>query len=439
MATLATAQFWVRTDGADANGGGYDSGIASAVTNYSNQASPQATWSQLTLLSGTLTDPLSGGLFTTAMIGNAINVPGQGYYWVTAITTANIATVTPGTGATTSFTTQPGKLGGAFRNPSNLSNGGSVSAPGTTTTLVPGNIINLRASGSGSVGSPDYSQSGYATYPNGDSTNGAISWIAYNGTPYIVGNGLCFYQISGLKFKGIYFSASSNSNGSFGLLNVGSNCVFTDCTVDMNNQLGQVGFYLNDHNIVVVSTEIKGGGSSSGDCVSVQTYGSSFKDCNIHGGGGWGINEVSSNSCIQLSSCAIWNNVSGGIKLNTIGVVQSSIDGCTINNNISGPGIKVASTAVTAWVKIINNNITTNGTYGIDVATGSANVNTRVIAYEDYNNFGSGATLNVSGAYNNLNGGAHDINVDPGYANASAGQFTPSNTALIATAPIGFA
>ncbi len=448
--TAPTAQWWIRTDGADTNGGGYDSGIGGAATNYCDQAAAQATFTVLTLAAGTLTDTGSLGLFTAAMIGNAVNVPGQGYYWITARTNGNVVTVTPGTGATTSFTTQPGKVGGALRHPEAFSTGsfGSIT-PGTTTSVVPGNIINLRASGSGSVGSPDYTQTGYVNIPSGNTTDGYISWVAYNGTPYFVGDGFMFYWSTTpiAKFTGIYFAASAANgptNGMFRHDETGGTGfpVFINCTIDANNKaIYGLGGTANTtgNNFELFSCVLSGGGTSSLDGLYAGYTGSVLKNCKVFGWGGYGVREVLTTSCIQLSNCAIYGNHDGNVYLKSTAVMSSCVEGCTIDGSTVGDGIQIASTAAAAFTRILNNNITTNGGYGINVAAGTAAANTAAIAYEDYNNFGSGATLNVSGAYHNLTGGAHDINVDPGYNNAAGGQFTPSNTALVAAAPIGFA
>lgn len=435
MATNPTAQFWIRTDGADTDGGGYDSAIGGGSNLCDAAAGTAVSWTSLTLAAGALTDAGATGLFTTSMIGNAVNVPGQGYYWITALVTSNHVTVTPGTGATTSFTTQPGKVGGALRQLVALNNGGGVSAPGTVTPLVPGNQINVRASGSGSVGSPDYTFSSYATFPAGDATNGYITWMAYNGTPYVAGQGLTFELTMSHKFVGLYVYAASSTFGNSGIFNTGANNVIVNCIVDMNNQSATVGINLNDHNNLVLGTEVKGGGSSSGDGIAVVTYGTSIKNCKIHGCGGWGVNETANPAGGQISSCAIYANTAGGVNLQTTSVEPSVVDGNTIDDN-AGDGIKIATTAAAQWTRVLNNNITNNTGYGINVAAGTATANSAAIAFEDYNN----VFHNTAGPYHNLNAGAHDVSLDPGYA-AGSGAYTPTSNvaALIAgAAPIGF-
>lgn len=448
MATGATAQWWVRNDGNDANGGGYDSGLSGAATNYSDQASAQASWTGNGSTTGlsfngtaTVTDAGSTGLFTSAMIGNAIQISGKGYYWITAFTNSNTVTVALGTGATSSsFTGVSAKLGGAFRNPSNMSTGGSGSiSPTSATALAPGNTINIRASGSGSVGSPDYTQSGYALYPAGDTTSGYVAWVPYNGTPYLSGNGLTIYSTNFHKFSGIYFTTSSNSLGSlFGMI-FAPNAVFIGCTIDANNQaIGGLGGSSNDEtSSLIIDCEIKGGGTTSLNGINAGVNAVMVKNCKIHGWGGWGVVETETSSGVRLISSAVYGNggggSGGGVSLETTATVYSVVDGCTIDSN-TGPGIKIASTAAAGWAELVNNNLTNNSTYGIDVASGSAATNTQTIGYEDYNNVHG----NTTASYHNLNAGAHDISLDPGYASAGSGDFTPSNASTKAAAPIGF-
>lgn len=437
MATLPTAQFWIRTDGADANGGGYDSGISGAATNYSDQAAAQATFTVLTLTVTTnvLTDTGGLGLFTALMIGNAVNVPGKGYYFITAFTNSNVVTVSLGTGAATSFTTQPGKVGGALRNLYALSNGGTVTAPGTTTPLVAGNQNNFRASGSGSVGSPDYPQTGYATYPAGNTTNGCISWVAYNGTPYIKGDGLVFYNPTFHKFYGLYVTAGSNNLPTYGIFGVAINCTLVVCTIDANNQSGLFGFGSAGAptNVSLIGCTLLGGGTSSASAIYVGGgYGWSIKNCLIKGWGAWGIIEAGSVGT-QIRSCVIAGNVSGGVKLITSATVVAVVEGCTIDAN-TGPNVYIDSTAAAAWTILVNNNITNGTADGILVNSGSATTNSAAIAFADYNNVHGN-----SSNYTNINAGIHDISVNPSYTSPSSNDYTPTNAALIAAATVPFA
>lgn len=114
MAVLATAIWEVRTGGADTNGAGYDSGIASAGTDYSQQNSAQLTLTDI-ITNGTTTITSVTGGFTAAMIGNGIYLSGAGVttagiFFVITRTNTNTITVdrSPGTGVGNT-----GNVGGA--------------------------------------------------------------------------------------------------------------------------------------------------------------------------------------------------------------------------------------------------------------------------------------------------------------------------------------
>ncbi len=438
MATAATAQWWVRTDGADTDGGGYDSAIGGGSNLCDAATGSAVAWTDLQqAVGGTITDHGATGLFTSSMIGNSINVVGQGFYWITAVPDANTATVTAGTGAAATFTAgKSGKVGGAFRNPYALANGtGSITAPGTASALVAGNTINIRASGSGSVGSPDYTQAGYATYVAGTAAAGYITWAAYNGTPYIKGNGLWWYNSSFHRFKGLYVTASSNTLSTFGIFGSVVACVLDGCTIDANNQTGLGGINGSGGagaSGVVINCDLVGGGTSSGSGAT-PSLGMQIKDSRIHGWGAWGVTEGTTTGGVQISNCAIYGNVSGGVSVQATSNLASQIDGCTIDAN-AGDGVKIASTSAAAWCRLFNNNITGNGTtsgYGINVASGTAAVNDVAIAYADYNNVSN----NNTGNYHNLSAGAHDLAASPSYTGSP--NFTPGNSALQAAVPLG--
>lgn len=111
MAGLSTDIWEVReTDGHALNGGGFDT--ASGGTDYSNQAAAQATWTNLSSLaaSTTITDDDAGGLFTSQMVGNYMQVDGEFVRVVTFTDSDNvIVDRDPGT-----FSGESGRLGGAL-------------------------------------------------------------------------------------------------------------------------------------------------------------------------------------------------------------------------------------------------------------------------------------------------------------------------------------
>ncbi len=517
MATNAPAKFWVRTDGSDSNGGGYDASVSSGTSftstlslstfvadsppgsgstaglgsaimadsgagfssgmvghaiyaeggvymitaynnsssanvrvvcgplsfsaksgtlagkNYSDQASPAGNWSTLNLAAGTMTDAGATGQFQADMVSNFVNVPGQGYYLVTAFTSSDIVTVTPATNATTTFSGQPGILGGALRNLYAFATGGGggIGTPATAVPLVPGNMIFARASGSGSKGAPDYTQTGYATLTVGDDTSGKINWVSYNGVAFIGTDGLYAYTMAYNTFTGFYIYAAAANFGNNGIFHCVSSCEFINCTIDGNNGFGQVGLNLTS-GCSAINCEVIGGGGSTAHGIIGASYGSTVRNCKVHGWGSWGIIENSAATGMQIDSCEVYVNVSGGISLSTSGVVTSCVDNCTVDNN-TGDGIKVNGTAALGWARIINNNITNNGAYGIEVTGGTVETNDAAKILCDYNN----VWTNASGPYFGVSAGPHDLAVDPQYINSAGGNYTPQNTALQgATVPL---
>src|SRR5271170_1972719 len=106
MAINATAVWRVRPSGSNTNGGGYDPGIASAGTDWSQQnAAHLSNIGTVSTATVTLTD--TGASFTAAdLIGNAIRVAGTGitttFTFITAVPTSTTLTLqtSPGTTGT---------------------------------------------------------------------------------------------------------------------------------------------------------------------------------------------------------------------------------------------------------------------------------------------------------------------------------------------------
>lgn len=115
MAINATAVWRVRPSGSNTNGGGYDSAISGAGTDYSQQNSAQLAGSD-GAASGTTT--FTGSSFTSQMVGNAMYVTGggltTGWYFITAFTNSTTITIdrSPGTGSAATY-----NVGGGWADP----------------------------------------------------------------------------------------------------------------------------------------------------------------------------------------------------------------------------------------------------------------------------------------------------------------------------------
>src|SRR5689334_2231881 len=122
MTIGATTVWRVRAGGADTNGAGYDSGIASAGTDYTQQDAAQLSLTDLVCQvsddAGRLKIRSATGGFTSAMIGNALRVSAgtgwtTGYYFITAVSSTNLCTVDRSPAGGADRTGGTGAVGGA--------------------------------------------------------------------------------------------------------------------------------------------------------------------------------------------------------------------------------------------------------------------------------------------------------------------------------------
>jgi parallel beta-helix repeat protein len=149
--------------------------------------------------------------------------------------------------------------------------------------------------------------------------------------------------------------------------------------------------------------------------------------CDVHGNTGVGIYLTSTGGGTLIRNL-VRSNGSHGINVDSAYPVQ--MEGNTVHGN-AGDGLRFGNFWITPSVQ--NNIFTSNGGYGFNaVGKTSAGVDTSV----DYNWYGSGALANTSGARSSsLSAGPHDLSGDPGYTNATAGDFTPTNVAVKAGSP----
>jgi hypothetical protein len=203
MAIPADADWRIRTDGNDLNGSIFarDSG----GTDYSDQAAAQASWTTSLSMaaSTTMTDSGTNNLFTSAMVGNGIQVNGL-FYVVVTYTDANNVVVD----RSDTFTNQSGKLGGAIHDQTDtfaiLNN-----ASATHAKYVSGNRIYIRGSGTDYPTTADYNLA--ADIPAVVPLYAQI--IGYNGRPHIACTGGGWSQdMRYTRYANIYWKAGNNTN-----------------------------------------------------------------------------------------------------------------------------------------------------------------------------------------------------------------------------------
>jgi len=167
MALSKNVVWEIRTDGNANNGGGFDSTIAGAGTDYSQQASPQLSLTDIATVSPFTTLTSVTGGFTAAMIGNVIHITSgtnfvAHYYVITGVVNTNTITVDRATALNTG-SGGVGRVGGATNT--------VVSHP-----AVSGNIVYIRGG--------TYTVTGQTCTANSTSPD----WIRYVGYDTIRGD-----------------------------------------------------------------------------------------------------------------------------------------------------------------------------------------------------------------------------------------------------------
>lgn len=427
MALSAAQQWWVRPGGNVLNGGGFDSTVTSPGTNYSDQDSAQVTFNGSTVTavtSGTsATITITGYTVAAADVGNICRIASgtnftAGYYCITSVNVgANSWTFdrncTSGVGAA-----MVGRMGGAHADI--VASYGNDPAPTLTSPVVAGNTINVRGSGNGDPASADYTYtSGFKGFAFG-TTTAPVTIQGYNGRPCFGVADTNFYANGTfvVRWKSIKFlSTAASSTGILYSANAGS--YVSDCIFD------QAGFdvYAVRGLLIVYRCTFKNTGSTSAGsqpAINSAGYGTVVAYCTFTKWRGYAIQASQApiiHDCV-IDSCKDTSNGSIRVTSNDL-----SVSGSIKNNTIYGgakAGIQITTTTGIMNTEIVNNTITNCGGYGIDAASGSDAVK----ALCDYNNFGTGATANTSGALNNLTAGPHDLAVDPQFADAANGDFT---------------
>ena len=277
MAVQATAQWWIRTDGDDDNGGGFDSGISGAGTNYSDQATAQLDLTDLaTASAGSTTLTSVTGGFTPAMIGNCVKIRSgtnvtNGYYFITAYTDTNTVTIDRacdnGGGGLSGGS---GRLGGAF---GNVETSVTLQAAGlgnnTPSPVIPGNTINIRGSGSDDPATPDYYFTSYRNLVQGTTTD-KVKVVGYNGRPSMQASAsqgsITLHNSYQTSFENLKMVANGATNSNYGLLHGGVSTTVINCIFDLagHDALGTTANAINCY--------FKNSGSAS-NCRAVQLIG----------------------------------------------------------------------------------------------------------------------------------------------------------------------
>ena len=396
MALPSTLVWEIRPTNGTANaGGGFDPSVASPGTDFSQQNAVQVAYTDLVIgASNTLTSAATP--FTSADVGNNITITsGTGF-------TAGIYNIRSYAAAAVTLDRSPGTLsstGGV----GNLGGARSGLNQGTTkvqASVVAGNKIWIKneawneaitMSVAGSGGNPIVWEGYNST--RGDAPTGSNR--PRNNRASAAGN-----AISGNVADNIYKNIwVSNCGSTGGWNNTSTNSTFINCRLSNNTGYGGniAGLKINcefDNNSV----------DGNNGAASTQR---GLIGCYSHDNGAIGFDLASVSESIVF--CISESNASHGITTGT----TSFIINCTINGNTGASTDGVSGTTPPAGNIFYNNIVANNGRYGVNFTDGDS-------VATDFNNY----YVNSTAARNNFPTGAGDIALDPGYTDATNGDFS---------------
>lgn len=399
MALSAAMEWDVRTTGSNSNGGGFKAGASG--TDYSQQDSPQITFTDLVIDGTTNTKCTSAGNpFTSAHVGNVINITSGTGFTVQRVeivsVASGVATCDKSLG-TLGSTGGNGKLGGAL-----LTIGQAISVMVTGNTChIKSGTYTISSQQNISTASANFTYIGFGSAHNDGGTRPLFTTST---------NTLIMFSCSSVSviWRNINFSntASGTRYSSFGTGGGGATLVFQDCNFDGPGQ--------------ALYNGISAGWANFVNC--------EIKNCTDSG--------ISSVSAVKVFGCYIHNNAVNGIYLtavNTLIVVRSIIAANGANGiRTSGGGTFLSENSIagntndgvlytSASLLLVNNIIYGNGGYGFNNSSAAATyVNRRKNAY--------GA--NTSGALNNFTAESTQVTLtaDP-FTNSAGGDYSLNSTA----------
>ncbi len=447
MALNAAQTWYVRKSGNELNGGGWDSTIAGAGTNYADQDATQLSITDLVSTASTTVTSVAGG-FTSAMVGNMLRLAsatgtpvadsaGSRYLAITGFTDANTLTVDKTSGT---YTLGVARIGGAHALERNMSSGGSgLTAPLLTSPLAAGHTVYVRSATSDRdpsiAGTVDYDYSaGWYLFANGTTSAGLIKFIGLSASEAIpTGTNMPLYRplvkISGIYRQGNYhlhlnfktFNTSTPAYTAFGL-NYGSRSLSLNNIHDCNGAAMQLAYGSNSF----IGNWVKntGGGAANTQAVAGgATYGDVIADnlfTDIRG------------PAIVLPVGQTGYIVQNNIVANSLGASSISLDcnvsfggGVCVGNTVYNPtGDGIIFTQAALAIMIIRNNTVSkiaSGKFAFKVTAGTAAANDLVKMFFDYNN----AYLDggAGGLYSGISAGTHDVAVDPQFTDPTSATY----------------
>ncbi len=421
MAFAATMEWDVRTTGSDSNGGGFDPVSGTPGTDYSVQDSPQVTFTDLVIDGTTNTKCTSAGNpFTSAHVGNVINITSGTGFTVQRVQVMSVTGVTATCDkslGTLSSTGGNGKLGGSLltelKGIGLLANSNTLHIKAGTYTHT--SSLNATLSGLANVQIIGFN----STHRDGGTK--PLITTATNSTALVTN---CGGATGGsIWWENISFSNTASTRAP-GLQYAGADvAIFVDCVFDGfsyhvdadNTDAGYGPVYLKRCELKNATTKI------IQSVRSIEAY-----DCYIHDNTGDGIKSGNGPSYVTAVRCIFARNTNG-IYSDGVNNGYSNVQAvnCIFYSN-TGAGIKIDAAAGMQMRVVAENCIFWgNSTYGINATSSVSTAN------QNLNSFIHTCAFGSNGAnYNNMQARASDITltVDP-FTNGAGGDFSLNATA----------
>jgi len=400
MAITANTIYEFQSGGSDANGGGFDSTIANAGTDYSTSTTAQATLTTASVVAATTTDiTVSAGDYTVAStdIGNIFYLTGgsatAGFYQVVSLPGGNVWRMDRSLG--TAGQTCPGKMGGCR----NLLSSNSFPA-----ALVAGNKVYVK-------------NGSYSLASFGSQTAGTISAIVqilgYNSTrddnptganrPTLTMAGNTFTLGNFTHFRNFIMTGSATQV----LISAAGNTIINSKVTSTNATATSIALNFSGNNTRVIDCEV-----IAASCIGMNmglnnplAFG-----CYVHG--------CTTGIKSTGSGATIINNIVSACTT-AISLQTTSLLGFCISNNTlfgaetpAGTGID-GSTATAPARSIFLNNIIYGFVTGVNWQASTPE------NWWDYNDFFNNTTNRT-----NVTAGPHDVAIDPGFTSSAGGDFS---------------
>lgn len=458
--------WYIRTDGNELNGGGFDPWVTGAGTNYADAASPiiSSTTGTCTVGSTTWTD--TGVTFTSAMVGNVMRISAKtggsaialDYFVITAFIDANNVTLDRTPCASANITAATYRVGGAFAHLKSLATNSAsgTNNPVLSTPLIAGQYINVRGSGTEDPSSVDYDWSNdYWNFPSGAqySLNGAIHWVGYNGRPLVGHRGLLIFTGADHCVEHMSFKQTNGTWLNHPLWEEASTN-FYNCIMDQNGYDSMMMWFGNSFNdsAACIGCELRNsGGGAAGTGFGIKhkhgggfIYGTWIHD--LRGRGVWAVGCYGINQNCVIDHCGS----DGFYNDETDSSAPIPIIFCsnTVDAN-GGHGLNFAANSmhnVAVFNNIISNH-TGASKYGVNFAD-TYKLNTQKYRYLfGFNNY-YGNTTNFNSISSTptwaLNPSQDaqlvgDLTLDPQYTNAAGDDWSPSGNNMKRVGILSFA